>query len=60
MKVTYKESPFIHELREAMKEGAPLVYDMDKSPAGKDVPRKGNVAGPTSSRGVRLKAGRPR
>jgi xanthine dehydrogenase YagR molybdenum-binding subunit len=48
--VTYKERPFAHELRAAMKEGAPLVYEMDKSPAGKDVPLKGNVAGPTSNR----------
>jgi xanthine dehydrogenase YagR molybdenum-binding subunit len=47
VKVTYKEKPFAHELRAAMKEGAPLVYDLDKSPAGRDVPRKGNVAGPT-------------
>ena len=51
VKVTYKESPFIHELREAMKDGAPLVYDLDKSPAGPDVPRKGNVFGPGRGRG---------
>ncbi len=47
VKVTYKERPFAHELREAMKDGAPLVYELDKSPAGRDVPRRGNVAGPT-------------
>jgi xanthine dehydrogenase YagR molybdenum-binding subunit len=46
VKVAYKEGPFAHELRAAMKDGAPAVYEMDKSPAGKDVPRKGNVAGP--------------
>jgi xanthine dehydrogenase YagR molybdenum-binding subunit len=53
VKVTYKERPFAHELREAMKEGAPLVYELDKSPAGRDVPRKGNVAGPGRSRSDR-------
>jgi CO/xanthine dehydrogenase Mo-binding subunit len=48
--VTYKEKPFAHELRAAMKDGAPVVYEMDKSPAGRDVPLKGNVAGPTGNR----------
>ncbi len=51
VKVTYKERPFAHELREAMKDGAPLVYDLAKSPAGPNVPRKGNVFGPGRSRG---------
>lgn len=51
VKVTYKEGPFTHELRAAMKPDAPLVYDLDKSPAGPDVPRKGNVFGPGRSRG---------
>ncbi len=50
VKVTYKERPFTHELRAAMKPDAPLVYDLDKSPAGKDVPRKGNVSGPSAGR----------
>jgi xanthine dehydrogenase YagR molybdenum-binding subunit len=50
VKITYKERPFTPELREAMKDGAPLVYDLDKSPAGKDVPRKGNVFGPSGGR----------
>jgi xanthine dehydrogenase YagR molybdenum-binding subunit len=53
VKVTYKERPFTHELRAAMKDDAPLVYDLDKSPAGRDVPRKGNVFGPGRSRGNR-------
>ena len=53
VKVTYKERPFAPELRAAMKEGAPYVYDLDKSPASRDVPRKGNVAGPTGGRGSR-------
>ena len=39
VRVTYKERPFTHELREAMKDGAPLVYDLDKGPAGPAVPR---------------------
>jgi xanthine dehydrogenase YagR molybdenum-binding subunit len=50
VKVVYKERPFTHELRAAMKEGAPLVYDLDRSPAGPDTPIKGNVAGPTGGR----------
>jgi xanthine dehydrogenase YagR molybdenum-binding subunit len=50
VKVVYKERPFTHELRAAMEEGAPLVYDLDKSPAGPDVPIEGNVAGPTGGR----------
>lgn len=53
VKVVYKERPFTHELRAAMKEGAPLVYDLDKSPAGRNVPRKGNVAGPTGGQAGR-------
>ena len=46
VKVTYKEKPFAPELRDAMKDGAPLVFAESESPAGKDVPRKGNVFGP--------------
>jgi xanthine dehydrogenase YagR molybdenum-binding subunit len=53
VKVTYKEKPFVHELRAALKEGAPLVYDLDKSPAGRNVPRKGNVSGPTGGQSGR-------
>jgi CO/xanthine dehydrogenase Mo-binding subunit len=48
--VVYKERPFTPELRAAMEPDAPLVYDLDKSPAGPDVPRKGNVVGPTGGR----------
>jgi xanthine dehydrogenase YagR molybdenum-binding subunit len=33
-----------------MKEDAPLVYGPDESPAGPNVPRKGNVAGPVGGR----------
>jgi xanthine dehydrogenase YagR molybdenum-binding subunit len=50
VKVVYKERPFTHELRAAMKEDAPLVYDLVKSPVGPDTPIKGNVAGPTGGR----------
>ncbi len=50
VEVTYKERPFTHELREAMKDGAPLVYDLDRSPGSRDVPRKGNVVGPAAGR----------
>ena len=50
VKVTYKERPFTHELREAMKDGAPVVFGEAETPGGKDVKHKGNVAGPTSGR----------
>jgi xanthine dehydrogenase YagR molybdenum-binding subunit len=50
VEIKYKEKPFAYELREAMQEGAPLVYELDKSPAGRDVPVKGNVAGPIGGR----------
>ena len=46
VKVAYKEKPFAPELRDAMKDGAPLVFAESEAPAGKDVPRKGNVFGP--------------
>ena len=48
--VTYKEKPFTIELRDAMKDGAPLAFAETESPAGKDVPRKGNVFGPGRAR----------
>jgi xanthine dehydrogenase YagR molybdenum-binding subunit len=50
VKVSYKERPFTTELRAAMEKDAPLVYDLDKSPAGPDTPMNGNVAGPTDGR----------
>jgi len=53
VKVEYKERPFTHELRAAMKEGAPLVFDMDRLPVGRDMGRNGNVAGPRQNRGNR-------
>jgi xanthine dehydrogenase YagR molybdenum-binding subunit len=46
VKVVYKERAFTHELRAAMKGDAALVYDLAQSPAGRNVPRKGNVVGP--------------
>jgi xanthine dehydrogenase YagR molybdenum-binding subunit len=53
VKVEYEETPFTHELREAMKPGAALVFADGEAPAGKDVPRKGNVFGPTGGGGGR-------
>jgi xanthine dehydrogenase YagR molybdenum-binding subunit len=50
VKVVYKERPFTPELRAAMEEDAPLVYEPDKSPAGPGTPINGNVAGPTGGR----------
>jgi xanthine dehydrogenase YagR molybdenum-binding subunit len=50
VKIEYKEKPFAHELRAAMKPDAPLVFGEAESPVGKDVPRKGNVAGPHAGR----------
>jgi len=50
VKVAYKEKPFTVELREAMKPDAPLVFAESEAPAGKDVPRKGNVFGPSGGR----------
>ena len=34
VKVTYKERPFAHELREAMKDGAPVVFGDAETPGG--------------------------
>jgi xanthine dehydrogenase YagR molybdenum-binding subunit len=53
VKVRYKERPFSHELREAMKPGAPLVFNLDRLPVGRDIPRSGNLAGPRPSRSNR-------
>ena len=50
VEVTYEEKPFVHELRAAMRDGAPLVFGEAESPAGKDIPRKGNVVGPSGGR----------
>jgi len=50
VQVTYDEAPYVTDLEKAMEEGAPLVYEPDKMPGPKDVPRKGNVVGPTSPR----------
>jgi len=50
VKVTYKDKPFTIELRAAMRPEAPLVFSEAESPAGKDIPRKGNVVGPTGGR----------
>ena len=50
VKIEFKEKPFTHELRAAMKPDAPLVFAQAETPVGKDIERKGNVAGPTSGR----------
>ena len=50
VRIEFKEKPFTHELRAAMKPEAPLVFAATESPVGKDVELKGNVAGPTSGR----------
>jgi xanthine dehydrogenase YagR molybdenum-binding subunit len=53
VRVRYKERPFAHELREAMKPQAPLVFNLDRLPVGRDMGRNGNVAGPRTSRANR-------
>jgi len=53
VEVKYKERPFTHELREAMKPGAPRVFDLDRLPAGRDMGRNGNLAGPRPTRANR-------
>ena len=47
VKVTYKERPFTHELREAMKAGRAARLRRRREPrAARTSPRKGNVVGP--------------
>ncbi|MGD8897744.1 MAG: xanthine dehydrogenase family protein molybdopterin-binding subunit [Acidobacteriota bacterium] len=46
VEVTYEEKPFIHELRAAMEDGAPLVFTEGEAPGGEDQRVRGNVAGP--------------
>jgi xanthine dehydrogenase YagR molybdenum-binding subunit len=53
VKVSYRERPFTHELREAMKPDAPRVFNLDRLPAGRDMGRNGNVAGPRLGRANR-------
>ncbi|MFI5168724.1 MAG: xanthine dehydrogenase family protein molybdopterin-binding subunit [Vicinamibacterales bacterium] len=53
VKVRYKERPFTHELRDAMRPDAPRVFDMDRFPTGRDMGRSGNVAGPRPTRANR-------
>ena len=53
VKVSYKERPFTHELREAMKPDAPRVFNLDRMPSGRDLGRNGNLAGPRPSRSNR-------
>jgi len=53
VKVHYKERPFTHELREAMKPSAPRVFYLDRLPVPRELNRNGNVAGPRQSRSNR-------
>jgi xanthine dehydrogenase YagR molybdenum-binding subunit len=46
VQVTYEEAPFVTDLEKAMADDAPLVYEPDKIPGAKEIPRKGNVLGP--------------
>jgi xanthine dehydrogenase YagR molybdenum-binding subunit len=50
VRVVTKSKPFTVDLRDAMKAGAPLVFSEAESPAGGDVPKKGNVVGPKAGR----------
>ena len=51
--VTYDEKPFVTDLEKAMDTDAPPVYEEGKAPGSKDVPRRGNIFGPTG--GARAK-----
>ena len=65
VKVEYELLPFVVELDEALKDGAPLVYpgptEQPPTPGGggapKGLPQKGNVRGPAESRHGDLAAG---
>ena len=58
--VSYREKPFAHELRAAMKKDAALVFAEAENPAGKDVTHEGNVGGtPPSADGARGTSRRP-
>jgi xanthine dehydrogenase YagR molybdenum-binding subunit len=46
VEVVYEEKPFVHELRAAMEDGAPLVFGEGEAPVGEDQKVRGNVAGP--------------
>jgi xanthine dehydrogenase YagR molybdenum-binding subunit len=51
VKVAYDEKPFVTDLREAMKDGAPPVYDPSQLPPDTDKSKvRGNVIGPNTPR----------
>jgi CO/xanthine dehydrogenase Mo-binding subunit len=50
VKVTYKERPFVVDIKKAMEDDAPLVYPEGKTPGPEGAPRHGNVVGPEASR----------
>jgi len=56
VQVTYDEKPYVTDLEKAMATDAPLVYEEAQMPGNKEVPRRGNVLGP--SRGGRGGGGR--
>jgi xanthine dehydrogenase YagR molybdenum-binding subunit len=53
VEVRYKERPFTHELRDAMRPSAPRVFDLDRLPSSRDMGRNGNLAGPRPTRANR-------
>src|SRR5262249_38808880 len=50
VEVTYDEAAYLTDLEKDMADDAPQVYEPEKVPGPKDVPKKGNVVGPTSPR----------
>ena len=50
VRIEFKEKPFTHELRAAMKADAAPVFAATESPVGKDLVLEGNVAGPAGGR----------
>jgi xanthine dehydrogenase YagR molybdenum-binding subunit len=49
VEVTYEPQPHVTDMRESMRDGAPLVYEEGKGPGPEGALRKGNVVGPTTS-----------
>ncbi|HET7291203.1 MAG TPA: xanthine dehydrogenase family protein molybdopterin-binding subunit [Vicinamibacteria bacterium] len=49
VEITYSEKPFVTDLRRAMEDDAPAVYEEGQAPKS-DVPLRGNVRGPQAPR----------
>jgi xanthine dehydrogenase YagR molybdenum-binding subunit len=47
VEVTYDEKTYVTDLERALEPDAPLVYEADEGPRPQNVPRNGNVLGPT-------------